>query len=147
MRKQILVLLSVIAVLLPVSVSAHGMTDDFGDLKTGPELMSYIENTALGDELHEDMEDMMVKMMSGQLTESEAQRMISLMDQYPGPYSMMMNRLGSSNFSHGWGFMPWGGMMGGDFWPLFMWLASLVWLAVGVLLVIWLIRRALRISK
>ncbi|MEX1063716.1 MAG: hypothetical protein WED06_00055, partial [Candidatus Paceibacterota bacterium] len=102
--KKYIISFIVFVLLSPVFVSAHGMVDGFDEVTTGPGMMRYIEDTALGEELHEEMEDLMVKMISGQLTESEAGRVVTLMNQYPGPHALMMNRLNLGNFGHGWGF-------------------------------------------
>jgi hypothetical protein len=103
-------------------------------------MMRTIENRALGDDLHEEMEDLMVKMMAGTMTEAEAQRMVELMDQYPGAQSMMMGRMMGMNGVGDFDMMPFG--TGGGFdtsvWAWVAGLTSLVWLAAGVLAVIWL---------
>ncbi len=65
-------------------------------------MMQQIEDQALGDELHEEMEDLMTKMMMGDLSQTEVDRLVELMDQYPGPGSMMMGRLaGMGTFGSG----------------------------------------------
>jgi hypothetical protein len=137
---------SIIIALLPVYSFAHGGSMmDFNELQTGPEMMEYVEDSALGEELHEEMEDLMLKMMSGTLTQTEADRTSQLMGQYPGPYGMMMNRLGwSGNSGSGWSMMSgWNSTVGwGIVWLWVLVLSGFVWLAVGILLLIWLIRKA-----
>jgi hypothetical protein len=154
MRKILFVL--VVFALLPVFSLAHGGTMmNFGELQTGPEMMEYVEDSVMGEELHEEMEQLMVRMMSGKMTQNEAGRITELMGQYPGPYGMMMNRLGGPSSGEGgsssWNMMNmmsgWNGMMGwGGLWLLIFtlgWLVSwLVWIAAGVLLVVWLAKKA-----
>ena len=95
MKKILFVL--IVFMLLPVFSFAHGGTMmNFSELQTGPEMMEYLENSVVGNDLHEEMEGLMIKMMSGTMTQDEAGKMTELMGQYPGPYGMMMNRLGSS---------------------------------------------------
>jgi len=146
MKKLIFVL--TITALLPVYVLAHGGSMmNFGELQTGPEMMEYMEEGVLGDELHEEMEQLMVRMMSGEMTQDEAERMTELMGQYPGPYGTMMNRLGWGT-GGGWNMMSgWNGMMGwGGLWFWIFTLSWLVWTAAGVLLVVWLFKKLLSIK-
>lgn len=147
MKKTIFIML-VALFALPLGAGAHGMgMMGWGNDYTAPEMMSYIEDRALGDEVHEEMEGLMSKMMSGELTESEAERMVALMETYPGPYGMMMGRVGMmqgyGSYGDGWGSgMPYGGHMFGS-WGYTGWLGMLVmivWLAVGVLLLVRLAR-------
>jgi len=117
------------------SVSASAINTD-----AGYGMMRTIETRALGDELHEEMEDLMVKMMAGTMTEVEAQRMVELMDQYPGAQSMMMSRMMGMNGFGGFGMMPFGGgnSFGSSTWVWVAGLTSFVWLAAGALVVVWL---------
>lgn len=148
--------ISVFVVLLPVFVFAHGgPMMDFGELQTGSEMMEYVEDSALGEELHEEMEELMLKMMSGALTQAEADRVSQLMEQYPGPYGMMMVRL--SRADSGWNMLaPYGtegsysGMSGwnsaigwGIVWLWVLVLSGFVWLGVGITLLIWLLKKLL----
>lgn len=138
-----------LALALPVFVLAHGSIMDFDSSFTGPEMMRYIEDRALpSDQLHEEVENLMVKMMAGSLTETEANRMVEIMNQYPGPMGMMMGRLGM--MEGGWGgsfggknnnsMMNWGYgfnvLAGAWLWLIF--LSLIVWLIVGILAAIWL---------
>jgi Flp pilus assembly protein TadB len=132
---------------LPAFVLAHGMMD-FDSSATGPEMMRYMEDRALAsDELHEEMENLMVKMMTGKLTETEANRMVELMNQYPGPMGMMMGRLGMGQgmWGRNWpqnmmSMMNWGS--GFNFftgaWVWLVFLSVIVWLIVGILAAVWL---------
>lgn len=118
----------------PSLASAHGSMM-FGDLQTGPQMMQYIEDQALGEDLHEEMEELMVNMMSGSLTQEDAARLTQLMDEHPGPYATMMNRIGAQNWM--WG----DGMMGGNWWFLWLWLiplSGLIWIGIGILVIFWL---------
>lgn len=118
--KNILFTLLLALVLIPVASSAHT-----GETTTSQEpgfmIMQQVEDQALGDELHEEMEDLMIKMMSGELSQGETDRMVELMSQHPGPGSIMMSRMmgmgtfGSGFNSHnnnsmmGYGFSGFGG--------------------------------------
>lgn len=148
-----LIFVSVVVAFLPVYSFAHGgPMMNFDELQTAPEMMEYLEESVLGDELHEEMAGLMTRMMSGAMTQNEAERMTELMGQYPGPYGMMMVRLGSPQVTGldwsgagGRGMMSgWGGMMSwGGLWFWLFTLSWLVWTAAGVLLVIWLIKKLL----
>ncbi len=133
--------------LLPVVSLAHGGgMMDLQDLQTGPEMMEYVEEGVLGDELHEEMEQLMVRMMSGKMTEDDGVRISEMMNKYPGPYGMMMNRLGwasSAGWGGGWNMMgSWNGMMGrGGLWFWILTLPWFIWTAAGILLVVWLFRK------
>lgn len=108
-------------------------------------MMRYIEDQGLqSDELHEEMENLMVKMMSVELDEAEANRMVELMNQYPGPMGMMMGRMNmmQSDFGNNWdqnmmnrdyGLKVWAGA-----WMWFIFLSVIVWLIVCILAAIWL---------
>jgi len=128
--------------LLPLAVDAHGAgMMDFGQSYTASRTMRDIEDRALGSELHEEMESLMAKMMSGSLTEEETGRITEIMNQYPGPSAMMMNRFGGAmgtGSSAGWGMMSFGGMNAFGFWYWISTLVVVVWLAVGILLIVWL---------
>lgn len=143
MRKTIIGIATLL--LFPLLILAHGPAADFDDVSTGPEMMRFIEDRALGEELHEEMEGLMTKMMAGTMTENEAGRMAELMNQYPGPQGMMMSRMMGMNFGWDGGMMPWGGMFGwGGFWFWMITLTSLVWLAAGILLIAWLWKQIMK---
>ena len=136
--------------LLPAVAGAHTETGTTAGtmMGSGTMMMQQIEDEGLGnDALHQEMEDLMVKMMSGNLTDEEANRMTELMDQYPGPYATMMNRY-SGMMGYGTGYGQTGWMMhdfgSGSAWGgmilFFCFLTWLVWFAVGVLALIWLWR-------
>lgn len=122
------------SLVFPLGALAQGVMMDFNDIHTGPEMMRYLEEGAVGSEAHEEMESLMIKMLTGNLAQDEAERMISFMDEYPGPSTMMMNRLGV-------GASPW--MMGGGFttWHWVLSLLGLVWLVAGILLSVWLVQQ------
>lgn len=119
--KNILFASLLAVVMSPIALSAH-MSNTSTSEEPGFMMMHQVEDQALGnDDLHEEMEGLMLKMMSGDLSQSETDRMVELMNQYPGPSSMMMNRmmrtgtLGSgfksfnNNSMMGYGFSGFGG--------------------------------------
>ncbi|PIT92453.1 MAG: hypothetical protein COU08_02365 [Candidatus Harrisonbacteria bacterium CG10_big_fil_rev_8_21_14_0_10_42_17] len=126
-----------ILIVMPFIASAHGVTNTtsgFGMIQT-------IEDEALGDDLREEMENLMEKMITGTMTEEEQSRMLELMNQYPGPHGIMMNRFLNSDaaFDSHMGMMSWGGMAYGGartVWPWLIGLMYLVWLVVGILAII-----------
>ena len=141
--KSLVILLGIVAFGLPTTTLGHGPMMDFGSLQTAPAMMQYVEDQSLqNEELHEEMEDLMMKMMAGNLTEVEASRLAQLMDEYPGPMGMMINRMNMGTWGGNWDMMNgfgWG-MMNGTA-TFFAWLAAItwiVWLAVGVLAIAWL---------
>lgn len=142
-------------VVFPKFSLAHGDATDFEDIKTGSAMMRHIEDQALGEKTHEEIEDLMEKMMTGDMTEEEVKRMTKLMNENPGPYSMMMGRMmgmgRDANIGSPWGMMPWGGMMGGaGFWSAGSWFTGLlyiVWLVLGILGIIWLSQKITKSSR
>src|SRR3989344_646547 len=80
---------------------------NFNDAQSSSGMMRYIEDRAIGNEAHEEMEELMVKVMAGTATQEEANRIAELMNQYPAVFSMMSNRMmgGASNANWGWGMM------------------------------------------
>ena len=77
--KNIIIALTLMLFVAPIAVSAH--SGDAIDTDTGFGMMRMIEDQALGDDLHEEMEDLMVKMMSGSslsLTTSTFKRYLSV---------------------------------------------------------------------
>lgn len=142
MKKYIFLI--VFAVSMPAWVGAHGEVIEFNENQTSQNMMRHIEDQTLGGELHEEMEALMEKLMTGELTKQEAGRVAELMIQYPGPQSMMMNRMMSGNGlmgGFGFGMMPfgWGGA-----WIGALWLLYLVWLVVGLLAAAWLYKSILK---
>lgn len=118
MRIATLLMFSVFVAAMFFSVSsdagAHGPMMSFDEAISARGTMQYLEDRALGNELHEEMEGLMAKMMSGDLSEAEADRLLSFMNKYPGPMSMMMNRMSQRGAGAGqWGMMGWGGTFGG----------------------------------
>ncbi len=113
-------------------------------------MMQTIEERSMNATVHEEMEGLMVGMMEGDLTPAEQERLVELMNQYPAGYSTMMNRMlysESGAYPH---------MLDGDFWAgMPWWMAAmmgivvlggivfgLVWLVVGILAIIWLLRQS-----
>lgn len=144
MKMNLFIVVLLTALALPIVSLAHG--GDMGDMMeagdTRFDMMRTIEDRAVGDELHEEMENLMVKMMSGNMTETEMGRMVTLMETYPGVHGMMMGRFTGSNLTG----IPFGGMMGfsGSFWAWTMMLGAVVWLIVGILAVVWLLRKLMK---
>ncbi|PIR97476.1 MAG: hypothetical protein COT91_01135 [Candidatus Doudnabacteria bacterium CG10_big_fil_rev_8_21_14_0_10_41_10] len=160
MKKAILVVAS-LSLIIPGVALAHGGTMmDFESADDNFDMMRYVEDQVVGDEVHEEMEDLMIKMMSGEMTQDETQRMVELMDEYPGAGGMMSARMmgsgmlarhsqlwtdgGGMGGGNGFGMMGGFGMMPGFGFAganIFSWLISLVWLAVGALLVVFLAKK------
>lgn len=130
-------------IFLPVAALAH-TGEDTESAHPGMRMMHEIEDEALGDDLHEEMENLMVKMMNGTMSEGESTRMRELMEEHPGPGALMMNRLGllggagmQAHNSRGFGGMMGGGMMTGfGGVMLFWWINQLLVWAVLILLII-----------
>lgn len=151
MKKTYIALLALVFA-VPVFAAAHGASMmGFSNDYTGPEMMTYIEDQVLGDDLHAEMEGLMEKMIGGELTQTEANRLTTLMQEYPGPYGMMMGRIGmTQGFGGGYGSshnMMWGGHMGYGYaggYTLVHWLCALtvfVWLIVGLLAILWFLKK------
>lgn len=144
----IISLLAAVLFVAPTAIFAHGGADTGGDFG----MMREIEDKALGNELHEEMEGLMTKMMSGAMTEQESERMLELMNNYPGPNGMMMGRMmatqgmvGSpagttTGMMNGYGMMSRGALAMG-FWGWLIIAPYIVWTLVGVLAVLWLWRQ------
>ncbi len=140
MKKILFFLPTMFLAFAPAITFAHGGMMDFGSNSASFTMMEQLEDRAMGDETHEEMENLMAKMMTGNLSEAEAQRMVALMNEYPGPYGMMMNRMMGTGGN--WGTMSWGNSGGFNYsWAWLFWATMLVWLAVGILLIIWLIKK------
>lgn len=123
--------------LLPFVVGAHGgSASNFNELQAGSEMMEYIEEQSLGADLHAEMEALMEKMIDGTMTEEETGQIISFMKENPGPYNMMMNRIGMMNQSSSYGGFGHMFTGGGLSWLMGIW--SVIWLAIGVLVILWL---------
>lgn len=79
---------------IPFLVGAHGASNIEETQGSGMGMMRYIEESALeNNELHEEMEVLMEKMMAGTMTEEEADKMTAFMRESPGPGAMMMGRM------------------------------------------------------
>lgn len=154
MRKKYFLILPIFLLAIPWFAFAHGMAG-FSDVKSGVDMMRYVEDMGMGGGLHEEMETLMMKMMTGSLTEQEANRISEITKQYPGPSGMMTGRMMRSfgddsskslnekgrdynmmrwsNWDMGWGWF--------GFWAFAGMLGILVWLIVGVLAAVWLWRQ------
>jgi hypothetical protein len=137
MKKFIPVL--VVLFVVPFFVSAHTGSASFNQITTPHEMMFYIEDQALGDEIHEEMESLMEKMMEGSLSQEEAEQLLILMEENPVPNSIMMNRLGmTNNFGS-----PYGHMFGGryNFSGWLFTLTVIIWFFVGLFTLSWFMKK------
>lgn len=132
----------------------------------GYQMMESVEISAMGGPMHDEMQDLVTKMMAGNLSSSDQARMVEIMNRYPGASNMMVTRMTGGNGQGSWngypGMMGTGGaysgagMMGG--YGLaggagmmnsgFMWLGAIlaflfyvVWLAVGILAILWFMKQ------
>lgn len=153
MRKKYFLILLIFLLAIPWFSLAHGMAH-FSDVKNGIDMMRYVEDMGMGGSLHEEMESLMSKMMTGSLSEQEANRMSEITKQYPGPSGIMAGRMmgygisGDNSYKSldekgkGYDMMRWDkwGMNWGwfGFWAFVGMLGILVWLIVGILATIWL---------
>lgn len=149
MKKLFLTFIALLFI-FPIAVGAHTNSTEntFGP---GYMMMQNIEDEVLGDELHEEMESLMIKMMQGTLTDTEEGRLIELMQEYPGPHGMMMGRLAYSDCCDGDGWFSqnrFGGMMmgpgmmdafGGGL-VIFWWITSILIWAILILVIIALVK-------
>ena len=137
--KKVLFVLGLGAFIVPSILSAQGMMN-FSDARTPYGMMQYLGEKSLGSEVYDEMQNLMVKMMAGKLTEEEANRMIEIMNQYPGPMGMMMGGYYPQSYGQNWG-MPhmdyWGGGSS-NLWPWAGSLMYVVWLLISVLALVWL---------
>jgi len=131
-----------------------GMMGGYGMMGSGgAQMMEAVEVSAMGNNMHDEMQGLVTKMMAGSLSSSDQARMVEIMNTYPGASNMMITRM-TGNTGQGWSGYP--GMMGGcgaisgagmmnaGFMSLGVILVVLffvVWLVVGILLIIWLIRQ------
>jgi len=117
--------------------------------ETGYEMMRIVEEQSMNATVHEEMEGLMEKMVEGNMTSAEQDRLVELMHEYPAGYSTMMNRMlyeESGVYPH---------MTGGDYWAGMPWwmtatmgvvmlggvIFGLGWLIVGILAIAWLVRQ------
>lgn len=126
----------------------------------GAQMMESVEESAMGSQMHDEMQGLVTKMMAGSLSSADQARMVEIMNKYPGVSNMMMTRMigGSGQYAGmmaGQGMMANGGyygstaMMGGagmmnaGFMSLGVILVVLffvVWLVVGILAIIWFVK-------
>lgn len=147
MLKREVVLCILLLCVVPAAGSAQ-MSMMYPD-EHGYGMMQTIEERSMNETVHEEMEDLMIGMMEGNLTPSEQERLVELMQQYPAGYSTMMDRMlytQSDVYPH---------MLEGEFWAGMPWwmvammvvtmlggiVFGLVWLVVGILAIIWLLRQ------
>jgi hypothetical protein len=133
------------------------------------QMMESVEVNAMGGPMHDEMQGLVTKMMAGSLSSTDQARMVEIMNKYPGASNMMMTRMMGGN-GQGWsgypgmmgtngqyygmmgtngvyscasmmggaGMMDAGLMTGGS---ILIVLFFVVWLIVGILLIIWLIKQ------
>ena len=109
--RNIIFALLLSVVFVPTATSAHGgeaIAPDVND--SGFMMMEQVEDEALGDDLHEEMEELMIKMMSGTMTGEESGRMVAFMEEFPGAHATMMSRM--MGMGHQGHHIDQGGMMG-----------------------------------
>jgi hypothetical protein len=126
----------------------YGMTNGTG-YGTGYGMMQTVEEQSMNASDHAEMQALMEKMIAGKLTPTEQGRLVQLMNQYPAGYSTMLDRVmgyGTGTCGMGgtfWQGMPYYGMML-ILMPIamfFVGLFLLVWLVVGILSILWLLRQ------
>jgi len=123
----------------------------------GAQMMESVEVSAMGGPMHDEMQGLVTKMMAGSLSSTDQVRMVEIMNKYPGASNMMMTRMIGGN-GQGWSGYP--GMMGSNLQyygtmggagmmdaglmtggSILIVLFFVVWLIVGILLIIWLIKQ------
>jgi len=127
--KKLLLLIMILG-FMPLLSFAHGAEDSANSMMP----------MVAGEEQREEMEALMKKMMvNGTLSEEEADRMIAIMNE-PMPRGGMMGMMGMpmtrgmmSGFS--------GGMLGFGFMPFLFLLTTIVWLLVGIVALVWLVKK------
>lgn len=88
---------------LPLTTFAHGTDNNLGMMmggevsSDGQMMMRNMEDQMVGDEVHQEMEELMQKMMTGNMTELEANQMLELMQENQLVGSMMMERMMSGS--------------------------------------------------
>lgn len=145
MKKIIAIFISLLTLIAGWSASTHANQP----LPPTPQMMMQnLEDKALGTELQQEMQGLMNRMISGNgLTDEETNKMIGYMNQYPGPYNMMMGRMMAQNLGWGerrdnaWGMMNWANWSG--WFGVFGFVISLIWLGIGILILIWLAQKVL----
>jgi len=97
MKKMLVV--ACLVFVLPLLGNAH--TDESNG-NEGFMMMRGIEDSIVGDDLHQEMEGLMEKMIKGSLDEKEIERMSEIMKEYPAVNGMMMNRMMYSGNTYGY---------------------------------------------
>jgi hypothetical protein len=119
------------------------------------QVMESIEVSAMGSQMHEEMEGLVEKMMAGNLSSADQSRLVEIMNTYPGASNMMMTRRFGGYGPNAGGYPgmmgtygPYyggAGMMNEGFMVVGIILAGLfylVWLVAGILLIFWLVRQS-----
>jgi len=142
----------------PGMMGGYLSTGDDGMMNaSGVWMMESLEIRAMGGPLHGEMQGLVTKLRSGNLSSTEQSRLMEIMDEYPGASNLMIARMtgGYGPGAGGYpGMMGWYnqdyGMMGGAGTAgtglmvlsiLLVILFFLVWLVAGILLILWLVRQ------
>jgi hypothetical protein len=143
--KTFIAIVILLAFLCPVAVG-HGSMMYPDRVRHDSGMMRTIEFHTMDNATHGEMEDLMYGMIEGNLTPNEQEHLVELMEENPGGYSTMLYRLTQETMygdDHFWEGMPGYGMMG----VLMLigiilgGLFFLVWLIVGILLIVRLLRQ------
>lgn len=103
------------------------------------QMMESVEVNAMGGPMHDEMQGLVTKMMAGSISSKDQVRMVEIMNKYPGASNMMMTRMmGTGGVYSSAGMMDAGLMTGGS---ILIVLFFIVWLIVGILAIIWLIKQ------
>jgi hypothetical protein len=136
------------------------MMGEAGMMSAGSaQMMESVEVNVMGGPMHDEMQGLVTKMMAGSLSSTDQARMVEIMNKYPGASNMMMTRMmggngqglsgyqgmmGTGGVYSGAGMMGGAGMMdsglmtGGS---ILITLFFVVWLIVGILAIIWLVKQ------
>lgn len=146
----ILALLAAGCTTTPPMMGGTGPTPTYGMMTgngSGYHMMQAVEERSMNATVHAEMQGLMEKMIAGDMTPAEQDRLVQLMTEYPAGYSTMLDRMtGSGTGTPGtdggfWQGMPYYGMML-VFMPIAMVLGGLfflIWLIVGLLAILWLL--------
>lgn len=142
--KQIFFALSAVIFVLPLFLGAH-IGDSDGEYGSPNSMMMYVEEGSIDTETYARMEALMEKMLDGTMNEEEADQMVLLMRENPGPYNMMMGRMRAQDYimdgsnTGMWDSHMFGGSPG---WSGWFWQAGmLIWFTLGALLLVMLVKK------
>lgn len=146
MKPGVILILLLLCASVPAALAVDVQTANGSWM--GPGMMGRAEERALDNATHEEMEELMEKWMDGTITPAEEDRLLELMNENPGPSQMMYQRLDRDRYEEdGWGpghMMGWDEGMSTGMFLLMMGgavLFGIVWLIVGLLAILWLLRQ------